>query len=165
MRLSSFIHTHTHSLNWGAWVREEVLTLVRERTTVGDHLFCLWVLLLPLVLILSLRKLQGFILYGFPKENSLCLLSLVIIDVHVILSVKILRSYCLNYKNITILCRSSSIFSILCSNTSIFLILCCNTTCSTHDIFVGWLIHITLGHRSKDDAILINLLPFNEEGP
>ena len=41
-----------------------------------------------LVLILSLRKFWGFILYGFPKENSLCLLSLVFIVVHVILSVK-----------------------------------------------------------------------------
>ena len=45
-----------------------------------------------LVLILSLRKLWGFILYGFPEENSLCLLSLVMclcfIAVLVILSVK-----------------------------------------------------------------------------
>ena len=45
-----------------------------------------------LVLILSLRKLQGFLLYGFPKENSLCLLSLVMclcfIAVLVILLVK-----------------------------------------------------------------------------
>ena len=40
------------------------------------------------VLILSLRKLRGFLLYGFPEENSLCLLSLVFIAVHVILSVK-----------------------------------------------------------------------------
>ena len=47
-----------------------------------------------LLLILSLRKLRGFLLYGFPKENSLCLLSLVMclcfIVVLVILSVKIL---------------------------------------------------------------------------
>ena len=41
-----------------------------------------------LVLILYLRKLWGFLLYGFPEENSLCLLSLVLISVHVILSVK-----------------------------------------------------------------------------
>ena len=45
-----------------------------------------------LVLILSLRKLRGFLLYGFPKENSLRLLSLVMclcfIAVFVILSVK-----------------------------------------------------------------------------
>ena len=66
----------------------------------GDHLLCIWVLLLLLVLILSLRKLRGFLLYGFPKENLLCLLSLVIIVVHVILLDKILRSYCLNDKNI-----------------------------------------------------------------
>ena len=62
----------------------------RERTTVGDHLFCLWVLLMPLVLILSLRKLWGFLLYGFLEEISLCLSSLVIIVVHVLLSNKIL---------------------------------------------------------------------------
>ena len=81
--------------------RGEALSSERERTTVGDHLFYLWVLLLPLVLILYLRKLWGFLLYGFPKENSLCLLSLVIIVVHVILSYKILISYYLNDKNIT----------------------------------------------------------------
>ena len=85
-------HTLTH---WGAWVR--------ERTSCGDHLFCFWVLLLPLVLILSLRKLRVFLLYGFPEENYLCLLSLVIIDVHVILSDNIPRSYSLNDKNLTAL--------------------------------------------------------------
>ena len=36
----------------------------------------------------SLTKLRGFLLYAFPKENSLCLLSLVFIAVHAILSVK-----------------------------------------------------------------------------
>ena len=77
-----------------------MLTQMRERMGVGDHIFCHWVLLL-LVLILSLRKLRGFLLYGFPEENSLCLLSLVFIAVHVILSDKILRSYCLNDKNLT----------------------------------------------------------------
>ena len=68
--------------------RGEALSSERERTTIGDHLFYLWVLLLLLVLILSLRKFWGFLLYGFPEENSLCLLSLVFIAVHVILSVK-----------------------------------------------------------------------------
>ena len=71
--------------------REVVLSSERERIPVGDHLFCLWVLLFPLVLILSLRNLQGFILYGFPEENYLWLLYFVFIDVHVILSDKILR--------------------------------------------------------------------------
>ena len=40
------------------------------------------------MLILSLRKLWGFLLYGFPEENCLCLLSLVFIVVHVIISFK-----------------------------------------------------------------------------
>ena len=38
------------------------------------------------------EEVVGFILYGFPKENSLCLLSLVFIAVHAILRDKILRS-------------------------------------------------------------------------
>ena len=58
----------------------------RETTAVGRSSLCFRVLLL--VLILSLRKLRGFLFYGFLKENSLCLLSLVFIAVHVILSVK-----------------------------------------------------------------------------
>ena len=36
------------------------------------------------------EEVAGFFLYGFPKENSLCLLSLMIIVVHVILSDNIL---------------------------------------------------------------------------
>ena len=51
---------------------------------------CLWVLLLLMVLILSMSNLWGFLLYGFPEEKYLCLLSLVIILVHVTLSDKIL---------------------------------------------------------------------------
>ena len=78
--------------------RGEALSSKRERTTVGDHL---WVLLLPLVLILSLRNLCGFLLYAFPEENSLCLLPLVFIVVHVILLDKILKIICLNDKNLT----------------------------------------------------------------
>ena len=50
----------------------------------------LWVLLLLLVLILSLRKLRVFLLNGFLEEKSLDRLSLVIIVVHVILSDKII---------------------------------------------------------------------------
>ena len=62
-------------------------TSERENSCQRSSLY-LWVLLLILVLILSLTKLRGFLLYGFPKENSWCLLSLMFIDVHVILSVK-----------------------------------------------------------------------------
>ena len=76
----------------------EDLSSVRERKNRGDHILCLWVLLLPLVLILSLRKLWGFLHYGFPEENYFYLLSILFIIVHVILSYNILRSYCLNDK-------------------------------------------------------------------
>ena len=61
-----------------------------EREQLSEIIFVFWVLLLLLVLILSPRKLQGFLLYGFSEEKSVCLLSLVIIVVHVILSDKIL---------------------------------------------------------------------------
>ena len=75
---------------------------IRERDNCCQRSsLCFRVLLLLLVLILSLRKLWGFLLYGFFEENSSCLLSLVFIAVHVILSDKILRSYCLNDKNLT----------------------------------------------------------------
>ena len=47
------------------------------------------------------EEVAGFLLYGFPEENYLCLLSLMFIAVHVILSDNILRSSCLNDKNIT----------------------------------------------------------------
>ena len=71
--------------------RGEALSVcVRETAAVERSSYCF--LVLPLVLILSLRKLRGFLLYGFPEENSLCLLSLVLCfcftTVHVILSVK-----------------------------------------------------------------------------
>ena len=71
--------------------RGEALSMCeRETATVERSSYCF--LVLPLVLILSLRKLRGFLLYGFPEENYLCLLSLVLclcfIAVHVILSVK-----------------------------------------------------------------------------
>ena len=59
--------------------RERLLLSRDNLTVLGFYL---------LVLILSLRKLRGFLLYGFPEENSSCLLSLVFISMHVILSVK-----------------------------------------------------------------------------
>ena len=62
---------------------------MRERDrSCGDHPYVLGFSIL--VLILSLRKVWGFLLYGFPKKNPLCLLSLVLclcfIVLHVILS-------------------------------------------------------------------------------
>ena len=75
-------------------ISEEANTLGIEKkktTAVGSASYCFGDFTI-LVLILSLRKLRGFLLYGFPEENSLCLLSLVMclcfIDVLVILSVK-----------------------------------------------------------------------------
>ena len=60
---------------------------MRERLLLsGDHLTIFRFYLF--VLILTLRKLHGFLLYGFLEENSLCLMSLVFIVVHVILFVK-----------------------------------------------------------------------------
>ena len=74
-------------------ISEEGNTGTRQKkktTAVGSASYCFGVL--HLVVILSLRKLQGFLLYGFPEEKYLCLLSLVMclcfIAVLVILSVK-----------------------------------------------------------------------------
>ena len=65
---------------------------VRERETAAVGRSSYYFSVLPFVLILSLMKLRGFLLYGFPKESSLCLLSLVLclcfIAVLVILLVK-----------------------------------------------------------------------------
>ena len=52
----------------------------------GDHLTIFGVLLL--VLILSLRKLRGLLLYGFPKEKNCVHCLLCLVAVLVILSVK-----------------------------------------------------------------------------
>ena len=75
-------------------ISEEGNTLVLDKkktTAVGSASYCFGDFTI-LVLILSLRKLRGFLLYGFLEENSLCLLSLVMclcfIVVLVILSVK-----------------------------------------------------------------------------
>ena len=68
-------------------MREEVVgTRERETTAVGRSSLCFGVLFL--VLILSLRNLQGFLLYVFPEENLCvhCLLCLIV--VLVILSIK-----------------------------------------------------------------------------
>ena len=44
-----------------------------ETSAVRDHLYVFRVLRFLLVLILSLRKLWGFLPYGFPEENYLCI--------------------------------------------------------------------------------------------
>ena len=83
--MSLFIyHTLTHSLGR---MSERKVARTRERLLLlGDHLTILAFYLL--VLILSLRKLWGFILYGFPKKIFVSIVSCFLIDVLVILSVK-----------------------------------------------------------------------------
>ena len=95
-----YTQTHTHSTREHEWERRSSLKWERENSC-GDHLLCLWVLLLPLVLILSLRKLRCFSFIVSPRINVCVYCLLWLIFVHVILSDKILRSYCLNDKNLT----------------------------------------------------------------
>ena len=67
--------------------REEVVgTRERATTSVGRSSYSFWVLLL--VRILSLRKLQDFLFYGFPEENICVHCLLCLIALLVILSVK-----------------------------------------------------------------------------
>ena len=71
-------------------MQEEKLSQVREREQLSRSSF----LSLGFTAAISAhsvsKEVVGFLLYGFPEENSLCLLSLVFIAVHVILSDKIL---------------------------------------------------------------------------
>ena len=67
-------------------MREKKLGSKRETAAVQRSSLCFQVLLL--VLILSLRKLRGFLLYGFPEENLCVYCLLCLIVMLVILSVK-----------------------------------------------------------------------------
>ena len=65
----------------------KLLEQERERLLLsGDHLIFWGVFLL--VLILSLRKLRGFLLYGFPEEKNCFHCLLCLIDVLIIFLVK-----------------------------------------------------------------------------
>ena len=60
---------------WRISKEENTLGLDKKKTTaVGSASYCFGAFTI-LVLILSLRKLRGFLLYGFPEENSLSLVS------------------------------------------------------------------------------------------
>ena len=78
----SIYHIHTHSLEH--MIEREVAETRETLLLLGDHLTIFGVLLL--VLILSLRKLRGFLLYGFPKENICvhCLLCLIVVLVFIL---------------------------------------------------------------------------------
>ena len=80
----SIYHTHTHSL--GRMSEREVAGKRERLLLSGDHIYVFGFLLL--VLILSLRKLRGFLHYGYPKENHCVYCLLCLIVVLVILSVK-----------------------------------------------------------------------------
>ena len=82
-------------------MREEKLSQVRERgQVVGDHLYVFKFYSAIGAHSIS-EEVVGFSPLWFPRGKILCLLSLVFIGVHVILSDKILRSHCLNDKNLT----------------------------------------------------------------
>ena len=68
---------------------EALLVCERETAVVGRSSYCFGAFTV-LVLILYLRKLRGFSIYGFPKDKHYvhCLLCLIV--VLVLLSVKIL---------------------------------------------------------------------------
>ena len=68
--------------------RGEDLSSVRERTSYGDHLFCFWVLTSAIGAHSISEEVAGFYSLWFTRGNYLCLLHLVFIAVHVILSVK-----------------------------------------------------------------------------
>ena len=110
----SIYHSHTHSVAAHNWEREEAGTRERETTVVRKSYLYLWFLLL--VLILSLRKLRGFLLYGFPEENLCVHCLLWFIVVLVILLDKILISYSLNDKNLTKVanCKLIAALSVVC---------------------------------------------------
>ena len=80
--------------------RGEALSSEREREQLLEIIFMSLGFTVAIGAHSIFEEVAVFFLYGFLEENSLCLLSLVFIVVHVILSDKILRSYCLNDKNV-----------------------------------------------------------------
>ena len=82
--------------------REVVLSSEREREKVWRSTSFLFLGFTTAIGAHSIsEEVLGFSPLWFPRGKSLCLLSPVIIVVHVILSDKILRSYCLNDENLT----------------------------------------------------------------
>ena len=83
-------------------MREEKLSQVRERENSCWRSYFLSLDFTAAIGAHSISKeAAGFSPLWFPWGKYLCLLSLVIIEVHVIISNKILRSYYLNDKNLT----------------------------------------------------------------
>ena len=82
-------------------MREEKLSQVREREQLWRSSFLSLGFTAAFGAHSISEEVARFSPLWFPEENYLCLLSIVFIVVHVILSDKILRSYCLTDKNIT----------------------------------------------------------------
>ena len=95
----SIYHTHTHWIIAHEWEKRSLHKWKREQ--LSEIIFVSLGFTFSIGVHPISKEVVGFSLYGFPKENYLCLLSLLFIAVHVILSNKILRSYCLNDKNLT----------------------------------------------------------------
>ena len=97
MRLSIY-HTHDHSLGCIS-ERGESLSNEREKNY-GDHLFYLLGFTAAIGAHSISEEVVGFYPLWFPQGKFF--VSLVFIVVHVILSDKIPRSYCLNDKNLAL---------------------------------------------------------------
>ena len=83
----SIYHTHTHS--FGCMIeRGEVLSSERERNKLWRSSFLFSGFTIAIGAHSISEEVRNFLLYGFSEENSLCLLYLVFIVVHVILSIK-----------------------------------------------------------------------------
>ena len=90
MRLSSFPHTHT--LTQLGRMSERGSAGTSERDKLSEIIFMFSGFTAAIGAHSIFEEVAGFFLYGFLEETYLCLLSLVIIVVHLILSYKILRS-------------------------------------------------------------------------
>ena len=83
-------------------MREENLSRCeRERTSCGDHLFLFLGFTAAIGAHSISEEVVGFSPLWFPQGKFFVSLVSYVIVVHVILSDKILRSYCLNDKNLT----------------------------------------------------------------
>ena len=71
-------------------MREEDLPQVREREQLSEIIFVFLGFNFSIGAISISKEFMGFLLYGFPKEKYVCLLSPMIIVMHVILLDKII---------------------------------------------------------------------------
>ena len=111
-------HTHSHSLGCMSERRKEKLSQERDREqAIVDHLYvfrfyyCHWCSF-------YLKGSYGVFSFMVSPRKIICLLYLVFIAMHVILSDSILISYCLNDKNITLISCTGDVESCYISSLS-----------------------------------------------